>query len=223
MQTLKAVGATLVEIHGQHDERALVDTATHRRLLDAFAGLEKDVAAVEALWDGAAHGASRARRASRRHGARRARGRLSAPRRPRNWRKLAPQEGEETSLAERRTVMMQGEKIAERSARRAGGRRRHAIAGGGAGGCGAPAGAPRRHSAPALIEPAVKAIDAALNALEEADSISMRRLIAADFDPAELERIEERLFALARRGAKIFDAGRWAGGAGAKHMRPISR
>ncbi len=37
VQTLKAVGATLVEIHGQHDERALVDTATHRQLLDAFA------------------------------------------------------------------------------------------------------------------------------------------------------------------------------------------
>ncbi|MHC2759099.1 DNA repair ATPase RecN [Bradyrhizobium liaoningense] len=37
VQTLKAVGAALVEIHGQHDERALVDAATHRRLLDAFA------------------------------------------------------------------------------------------------------------------------------------------------------------------------------------------
>uniref|UniRef100_UPI001953CC66 hypothetical protein n=1 Tax=Serratia marcescens TaxID=615 RepID=UPI001953CC66 len=51
VQTLKAVGSTLVEIHGQHDERALVDTATHRRLLDAFAGLESDVSAIEKLWD----------------------------------------------------------------------------------------------------------------------------------------------------------------------------
>ena len=41
VQTLKAVGAVLVEIHGQHDERALVDASTHRQLLDAFAGLEK--------------------------------------------------------------------------------------------------------------------------------------------------------------------------------------
>ena len=38
VQTLKAVGAVLVEIHGQHDERALVDASTHRQLLDAFAG-----------------------------------------------------------------------------------------------------------------------------------------------------------------------------------------
>src|SRR3954463_10580606 len=33
VQTLKAVGSALVEIHGQHDERALVDASTHRRLL----------------------------------------------------------------------------------------------------------------------------------------------------------------------------------------------
>ena len=79
VQTLKAVGTALVEIHGQHDERALVDAATHRRLLDAFAGLEKDVAALETLWDArrAAHAALE--RASRGHGARRPRGGLSAP------------------------------------------------------------------------------------------------------------------------------------------------
>ncbi|TMK02534.1 MAG: DNA repair protein RecN, partial [Alphaproteobacteria bacterium] len=35
-QTLKALGVALVEIHGQHDERALMDAAAHRRLLDAF-------------------------------------------------------------------------------------------------------------------------------------------------------------------------------------------
>ena len=79
VQTLKAVGAALVEIHGQHDERALVDASTHRRLLDAFAGLEKDVAALEALWDARRAANQRARRAPRRHGARRARGGLSAP------------------------------------------------------------------------------------------------------------------------------------------------
>ena len=42
----------------------------------------------------------------------------------------------------------------------------------------------------------MKAIDAAINALEEADQHLNAALIAADFDPAELERIEERLFAL---------------------------
>src|SRR6202041_1456239 len=51
VQTLKALGAALVEIHGQHDERALVDASTHRRLLDAFSSLEKDVAALKKLWE----------------------------------------------------------------------------------------------------------------------------------------------------------------------------
>src|SRR4029453_9376193 len=51
VQTLKAVGTALVEIHGQHDERALVDASTHRRLLDAFGGHEREVAALETLWE----------------------------------------------------------------------------------------------------------------------------------------------------------------------------
>ena len=54
----------------------------------------------------------------------------------------------------------------------------------------------RAGNSPALVEPAVKAIDVAINALEEADQHLDAALIAADFDPAELERIEERLFAL---------------------------
>src|SRR5207237_5958645 len=54
----------------------------------------------------------------------------------------------------------------------------------------------RAGSSPALVEPAVRAIDTAINALEEADQHLTKALIAADFDPAELERIEERLFAL---------------------------
>ena len=46
VQTLRAVAAPLVEIHGQHDDRALVDPAMHRALLDAFGGLQKQVEAV---------------------------------------------------------------------------------------------------------------------------------------------------------------------------------
>src|SRR5215813_10829305 len=47
VQALQALGAALVEIHGQHDARALVDGGTHRGLLDAYARLEDDAAAVE--------------------------------------------------------------------------------------------------------------------------------------------------------------------------------
>src|SRR4051812_12076288 len=51
VQVLKALGIALVEIHGQHDERALVDVSTHRRLLDAYAALEDDAARVGSAWN----------------------------------------------------------------------------------------------------------------------------------------------------------------------------
>src|SRR4051794_39025455 len=214
VQTLKAVGAVLVEIHGQHDERALVDAATHRRLLDAFSRPGKNVFAVGQLWGARRGGPPR-------RGARRAPpGRAPPPRRgppppppppPQSTthareadylrhasddlKKLKPRDGEETALAERRTTMMQGEKIAGDL------RDAQEVVGGNHSPVAALSAAVRRlerraGSLPALIEPAVKAIDTAINALEEADQHLTAALIAADFDPAELERIEERLFAL---------------------------
>jgi len=194
IQTLKAVGAALVEIHGQHDERALVDAATHRRLLDAFAGLDKDVAALEALW--AERRTARTALDAHRVGMERAAREADYLRHASDeLKKLAPKDGEETSLAERRTAMMQGEKIAGdlRDAQEAVSGNHSPIA--------ALAAAVRRlerraGNSPTLVEPAVKAIDTAINALEEADQHLTAALIAADFDPSELERIEERLFAL---------------------------
>ena len=43
---LRQLGQALVEIHGQHDDRALTDAATHRRLLDAYGGLEADAGSL---------------------------------------------------------------------------------------------------------------------------------------------------------------------------------
>ena len=203
VQTMKAVGSTLVEIHGQHDERALVDTATHRRLLDAFAGLEKDVAAVEDLWDArrTARSALDAHRSEMERAAREAdylrhsSEELTA---------LNPLEGEETALAERRTAMMQGEKISDEL------REAQAAVSGPQSMVSSLAAAVRKlerraANAPSLVEPAVKAMDAALNSLAEAEQHLDAAVIAADFDPAELERIEERLFAL-RAASRKFSA-----------------
>ena len=50
VQVLRALGAALVEIHGQHDDRAMVDVGSHRQLLDAYAGLESDAIAVSRAW-----------------------------------------------------------------------------------------------------------------------------------------------------------------------------
>jgi len=194
VQTLRAVGTALVEIHGQHDERALVDAATHRRLLDAFAGLERDVSALEKLWE--ARRAANSALAEHRAGMERAAREADYLRHASDeLRTLSPKDGEESALAERRTAMMQGEKIAAdlREAQDAVSGDHSPVA--------SLSAAVRRlerraANSPALVEPAVKAIDAAINALEEADQHLAKALAAADFDPAELERIEERLFAL---------------------------
>src|SRR5213079_2838011 len=60
----------------------------------------------------------------------------------------------------------------------------------------------RKVQAPDLIEPAAKALDTALVAIEEARAHLERALVIADHDPQELERIEERLFALRAAGRK---------------------
>ncbi|MBN9601983.1 MAG: DNA repair protein RecN [Afipia felis] len=194
VQTLKAIGATLVEIHGQHDERALVDAATHRRLLDAFAGLDDSVSDVETLWDArrTARDALEDHRAGMERAARDADYLRHASE---ELMKLAPAEGEETRLAERRTAMMQGEKISEdlRDALSAVAGPQSPVT--------SLAAAVRRlerraASAPKLVEDAVRAMDSALNSLAEAEQNLNAAINAADYDPAELERIEERLFAL---------------------------
>jgi DNA repair protein RecN (Recombination protein N) len=194
VQTLKAVGSALVEIHGQHDERALVDASTHRQLLDAFAGLEKDVAALETLWEArrAAHTSLGEHRASMERAEREADYLRHAAD---ELKKLKAKDGEETALAERRTSMMQGEKIAGDL------REAQDVVSGDHSPVAALAAAVRRlerraASVPQLVESAVDAIDAAINALEQAQLLLDVALDSVNFDPAELERIEERLFAL---------------------------
>jgi DNA repair protein RecN (Recombination protein N) len=194
VQAMKAVGAALVEIHGQHDERALVDAATHRRLLDAFGGLEAQAREVERLW-----GERRAKEAE----AEAHRAEVERARREADWlrhaveelTRLAPEPSEETALAEKRAAMMQVEKVAGDL------REAHDAVSGSQSPVPALSAAVRRLErravqVPALIEPAVRAIDVALNALEEARAHLEHALRTADHDPRELERIEERLFAL---------------------------
>jgi DNA repair protein RecN (Recombination protein N) len=200
VQVLRSVGSALVEIHGQHDDRALVDTATHRLLLDAYGSLEAQAAEVARLWA--------VRRDAEQEVARH-RTEVERAQREADWlrhaadelMKLAPEPGEETTLAERRTGMMQAEKVAEDL------REAHAVVAGSGSPVPALAAAvrrlERRHAqAPGFIAPAVKALDAALTALDEASRHIDQALAAAAFDPHVLERIEERLFALRAAGRK---------------------
>ena len=200
VQILRQLGEVLVEIHGQHDDRALVDVAQHRRLLDAYGGLDGKAGELARLWQArrtareavAAHRADVERAQREGDWLRHAVGELT---------KLAPEQGEETALAERRTLMMQSEKIAGDL------REAHEVVGGNESVVPALSSAVRRlerrgAQSPQLVEPAVKALDAALNAIEEARAHLEQAMRAADFDPQELEQIEERLFALRAAGRK---------------------
>jgi DNA repair protein RecN (Recombination protein N) len=202
VQTLKAIGALLVEIHGQHDDRALTDPATHRGILDAFGGhaplCERVRQASRAL--AAAQGALTRRNVE-----------IEAARKEADFLrhaadelgKLGPEAGEEEALSTSRQGMMQAEKVAQDLSDAV-----EAVSG--------PA-APlatlsalarrlerRRAQAPQLIEPCIATLDAALTALDEAAQTVERALRAAQFDPRELERTEERLFAL-RAAARKYD------------------
>ncbi|MFZ5692955.1 MAG: DNA repair protein RecN [Pseudomonadota bacterium] len=194
VQTLRSLGAALVEIHGQHDDRALVDAATHRMLLDAYAGLEDRAAEVERLW-GERRAAADAV-ASHRIEVERAQREADYLRHAVDeLKRLRPEAGEESALAERRTAMMQAEKIAGDL------RDAYDAVAGNASPVPGFASAIRRlerrtAQAPGLADPAVKALDSALAAIEEARVHLESALQAANFDPAELERIEERLFSL---------------------------
>jgi len=200
VQVLRALGAALVEIHGQHDERAFVEAATHRALLDAYGRIEADAAHVTDLWTQwrQREAAVQSHRAEVERASREAEWLRHAVE---ELGRLAPQTGEETTLAERRATMMQAEKVADDL------RSTHDSVAGPNSPVPPLASAVRRlerraAQAPALIEPAVKAIDAALTALEEARLQLQQALQVAEYDPQELEKIEERLFALRAAGRK---------------------
>lgn len=111
VQTLKDIGALLVEIHGQFDTQGLMDTATHRATLDIFGGLDGEVATLRKLW--AALRDARAALAQAEGDARAAKtqedyltfavGELD---------RLAPEQGEEDILSQKRQRLLARQKIA---------------------------------------------------------------------------------------------------------------
>jgi DNA repair protein RecN (Recombination protein N) len=193
-QTLRTLAAGLVEIHGQHDERALLDAATHRALVDAYGGLGSLVERARA-----AHGALKTCQselaAARADVAAREREADYARHASEELTRLAVEPGEEERLAARRQAMMQSEKVAADI--------RDAL--------GALSGDSailpilasiarrlqrRAAQAPELIEPSVKALDEAMEAVELASQSVEAAMHASAFDPRELEHCEERLFEL---------------------------
>ncbi|WP_298963851.1 DNA repair protein RecN [uncultured Roseibium sp.] len=191
---LRQAGSLLVEIHGQHDDRALVDPDSHRSLIDLFGGLTADAEGISA-----AYSAYRAAaRAVTEHEQR-----IEAARKEADYLRssvdellqLKPEPGEEQQLAERRTDMMQVEKIA--------GDLNEAFEtlNGSASPIPELASLLRRlerkvDQLPRLLGQPVRSLSEALDQLEETRGGLESALRETEFDPRELESVEERLFAL---------------------------
>ncbi|WLS02697.1 DNA repair protein RecN [Shinella oryzae] len=194
VQLMRQAGQRLVEIHGQHDDRALVDTDAHRLLLDAFGGLNDAAADVGRLY----HQWKDAERTLRRH-----RDKVEAAAREADYLRssveeleaLSPQDGEEDALAEVRARMMKAERIAGDISEASD------FLNGNASPVPLIASMVRRlerksHEAPGLLEETVELLDQALNHLSDAQMAVEAALRKTEYDPKELERTEERLFAL---------------------------
>ncbi len=194
---LRELGSLLVEIHGQHDDRGLINPRGHRNLLDSFG--KCDVAGLASAY--AAWGAAEDALAS-------ARSALADAERDREWlehavaelRAFAPEAGEEEVLAERRSAMQRGERVAGDL---------ESVTGyleGSDGGLAQLRQAARAldriaREHPALTE-ALASIDRAIIEADAAETWLREAARSLLFDPAALEADETRLFdlrALARK------------------------
>ncbi|MDE4134428.1 DNA repair protein RecN [Phaeobacter sp. QD34_3] len=189
---LRALSETLVELHGQHDDRGLLNPKGHRALLDAFAGAGAALAATRSAWSEAAKARKtvEATRAA-----------LQAVRAEEEFLrhavaeldKLDPQPGEDEALDARRRQMQGAERIRGDIARA------HALLSEGAD--------PAMGEAQRWLEGVDGAEEAGLDAplaalsramieLADAQDGVERVLEALEFNPGELEDCEERLFAI---------------------------
>jgi DNA repair protein RecN (Recombination protein N) len=191
---LQKVGAQIVEIHGQHDDRALVDVATHRAALDAFGELDGLAAKVRDAWQDLAD-AQEAVAAQKALVAEALAAEDYARHTVEELGKLKPQPGEEEELAERRQHLQQAERAASDVVEID-----DMLNGPSAPGP-ALAGLMRRlmrkiDGGATLFQPLVDTLDGSLAALDRTtDALEeLKREMA--YDPNELEAVEERLFAL---------------------------
>ncbi|MGR3271319.1 DNA repair protein RecN [Thalassococcus profundi] len=204
-EVLRRLSDTLVELHGQHDDRGLLDPKGHRDILDAYGALDAARAEVRHRWT---------LRAKARKTLTEARAALDAVRAEEDFlrhsvaelQKLDPQTGEDAELDARRRSMQAAEKVRDDIAQASA-----ALGYEGAEGAMARAlrwleGAADR--ADGRLDAPVAALARAMAELDEASHGVADCLESMAFDPRDLEDTEERLFALrglARKHAVLPD------------------
>ncbi|MBV9529199.1 DNA repair protein RecN [Sphingomonas sp.] len=194
---LRDIGALAIEVHGQQDDRGLLNPRGHRALLDAFGKM--DTVPVAAAWAEVARIEADLTQA---------RSEAEAAERDRDYlefasgeiARLAPETGEETRLAEDRLAMQAGLKAGESLAGL------DELLGGSDGALAQLRQAARRIERGAadhpLLADALAALDRAVIEAADAEDRIARAADALAFDPARLEQVEARLFdirALARK------------------------
>ncbi|HEX5379382.1 MAG TPA: DNA repair protein RecN [Phenylobacterium sp.] len=206
---LRELGAALIEVHGQHETVGLLDARTHRPLLDAYGSLAALAKATGERWT--EWRATRARAEDLREIV----GRAAAEAEELTLRlseldRLAPQEGEETALAEERAILGASEKaLTDISAARAAfegltGKlaaavralehaRTRAVQ----------AGAAEEGPAVGRLAAAGAAVDRVFSEVQEAEAAVDAAAEAFDFRPDQLEKTEERLFELRGMARKL--------------------
>ena len=192
-EVLRALSDTLVELHGQHDDRGLLNPRGHRAMLDDFGGLEDLVARSRAIWRDLQ--AARSALAD-------AKEQVNALKKEEDFLRhavdeledLSPEPGEDVALDAKRRLMQQAGKIRDDVARA------HVALGAG-GAENLLRDATRwledvATDAEGVLDDAIAALARATVELGEAEDGVARALSALDVDPAELEHLEERLFAI---------------------------
>lgn len=206
---LKEIGEALLEVHGQHETVGLLDSRTHRPLLDAFGGLGPQAAAVAQAhhaWRAARERADELRRLVERAAAETEELTLRLS----EIERLDPQEGEEAALAGERALLGAAEKAlsdigaaheafdglsprlaaAVRALDRA---RERALS----------AGATEDAAAVKRLAEASAALDRVLIEAQEAEAAVDAAAASFEFEPDRLEKAEERLFDLRGLARKL--------------------
>ncbi len=192
-EVLRSLSETLVELHGQHDDRGLLNPRGHRTLLDEYGALAPLRSDVRAAWT--------ARQAAQ-NALERAETALDAVRSEEEYlrhavaemRSLSPEPGEDAALDARRRMMQAAERVRSDIAKAA-----QALGGDGAEGAAS--------DALRWLEDASVQVDGQLDSTIATLGLAMAQLDEAargvddcleelTFNPSELEDTEERLFAI---------------------------
>jgi len=191
---LREIGQMLVEIHGQHDDRALVDEGLHRVFIDECGGLAEELEQVSKAWknwEAVKRELSKLQAQVSEAGREADYLRSSVA----ELEQLAPEPGEETHLADQRQQMIQAQNIAGELSEA------EEILSGRNSPVPVLASLVRKlerksATAPGLLENVVEQIDIAITHLYTAQNELDAAINKSEYDPQALDNAEERLFAL---------------------------